>query len=90
MDKRCGTWSVINLYRTGSFITVAREIAKCKLDLGEVQVVRSERGGLNNCAGVNHVLGTGFLVHIHILICSRNPYLAIQPPDIEQAKFYNI
>jgi hypothetical protein len=81
MDMRFGTWSVTNLYRTGSFVTVAREIAKCKLDLVQIQVVRWDRGDLNNYAGVNHVLGTGF--HIHICICSRNPYLVIQPPDIE-------
>jgi hypothetical protein len=27
---------------------------------------------------------------IHIFICSRNPYLVIQPLDIEQFKFYHI
>jgi exonuclease III len=43
---RFGTWNVMGLYMTGSLITVAREIPKYKLDLVEVQEVKSERGGI--------------------------------------------
>jgi hypothetical protein len=42
---RSGTWNVRSLYRAGSLITVARETAKCKLDLVGVQEVRWYRGG---------------------------------------------
>jgi hypothetical protein len=44
---RLGMWNVRSLYRTGSLKTVARELGKCKLDLGGVQEVRSEKGALN-------------------------------------------
>jgi hypothetical protein len=35
-----GTWNVRSLYRPGSLMTVARELAKYKLDLVGVQEVR--------------------------------------------------
>jgi hypothetical protein len=34
---RFGTWNVRSLYRSGSLMTVARELARCKLDLVGVQ-----------------------------------------------------
>jgi hypothetical protein len=37
MDMGFVTWNVRSLYRTGSLITVAKEISKCKLDLMRVQ-----------------------------------------------------
>jgi hypothetical protein len=45
MNMRSGIWDVRSLYRAGSLITVARETAKCKLDLVGVQEVRWYRGG---------------------------------------------
>jgi hypothetical protein len=33
MDMRFGLWNVRSLYRTGSVITVSRELARCKLHL---------------------------------------------------------
>jgi hypothetical protein len=60
-----------DLYRTGSLITIAREIAKNKLDLVRIQGVRWDRRG-NEPAGDytffygsdsgNHILGTGYFV----------------------------
>jgi hypothetical protein len=40
MGMRFGTWSVRNLYRAGSLMTVKKEISKYKLDLVGVQEVR--------------------------------------------------
>jgi hypothetical protein len=40
-----GTWSVRRLYNTGSLTTLARELARYKLDLVGVQQVRWEKGG---------------------------------------------
>jgi hypothetical protein len=46
MDTRFRTWNVSSLYREGSLKTVARDLAKYKLDLAAVQRVRLvERGG---------------------------------------------
>jgi exonuclease III len=45
MNMRFGTWNVKNLYRTGSLKTLARELAKYKLDLLGVQEVRSDKDG---------------------------------------------
>jgi hypothetical protein len=45
MYVRFGTWNVRSLYRLGSLMTVAREIARCKLDLVGVQEVRWDKGG---------------------------------------------
>jgi exonuclease III len=39
-----GTWNVRSLYRLGSLMTVARELARYKLDLMVVQEVRWEKG----------------------------------------------
>jgi hypothetical protein len=45
MDMRFGSWNIISLYRAGSLLTVATEIAQYKLDLVGVQEVRWDRGG---------------------------------------------
>jgi len=42
---RYGTCNIRNLYRSGSFSTVARKIARYKLDLLDVQEVRWEKRG---------------------------------------------
>jgi exonuclease III len=42
---RFGTWNVKSLYRSGSLMTVARELARYKLDLVGVQDVRWDKGG---------------------------------------------
>jgi len=39
-----GTWSVRSLYRTGSLMAAARELARYKLDLMGVQEVRWDKG----------------------------------------------
>jgi hypothetical protein len=67
---RFGTWHVRSLYRSGSPTTVARELAKYKLDLLDVQGVRWDKGDIVR-VGVyiflygkgkeNHQLGAGFL-----------------------------
>jgi hypothetical protein len=70
MDMRFGTWNVRRLYRAGSLIIVASEIAKRKLDLVGVQEVRWDWGGTERAGeytllygkgNENHELGTGFL-----------------------------
>jgi exonuclease III len=40
-----GTWNVRSLYRRGSLMAVARELAKYKLDLVGVQEVRWDKEG---------------------------------------------
>jgi hypothetical protein len=42
---RYGTWNVRSLYRSGSLMTVARELARHKLYLVGVQEVRWDKGG---------------------------------------------
>jgi exonuclease III len=42
---RYGTWNVRSLYRSVSLTTVARELARYKLDLVGVQEVRWDTGG---------------------------------------------
>jgi hypothetical protein len=46
MNMGFGTWNIRSLYRVGSLLTVAKEIAKYKLDLAGVQEVRWDRGGM--------------------------------------------
>jgi hypothetical protein len=43
-DLLLGTWNVRNLYRGGSLMAVARELARYKLDLVGVQEVRWDKG----------------------------------------------
>ena len=42
---RFGTWNVRSLYRSGSLTTAARELARYKLYLVDVQEVRWDKGG---------------------------------------------
>ena len=44
-DTRFGTWNVRSLYRVGSLIAAARELARYKLDFAHVQEVRWDNGG---------------------------------------------
>jgi len=51
------TWNVRNLYRAGSFMAAAREMAKYKLDLVGVQVVRWDREGTVRAGDYNFFYG---------------------------------
>jgi hypothetical protein len=42
---RFDMWTVRNLYRAGTLVTVLKEISKYKLDLVGVQEIRWDRGG---------------------------------------------
>jgi hypothetical protein len=42
MDMRFGEWNVRSLYRTGSLMTISRELARYKLDLVGVDEVRGK------------------------------------------------
>ena len=44
-DMRFGTWNVRSLYRSGSLVAVARELARYKLYLLSVQEVNWAKGG---------------------------------------------
>jgi len=44
-DMRFGTWNVRIMYRSGSLVTEARELARYKLDLVGVQEVRWDKRG---------------------------------------------
>jgi hypothetical protein len=52
-DMRFGTWNVKRLYRAGSLIRVAKEIATNKLDLEGVQEVRWNSATLNKQTIIN-------------------------------------
>jgi hypothetical protein len=70
MDMRFGSQNVRSLHRAGSLTTVAREIAKYKLDFAGLQEVRWDRGGTEPeddytflYGKGNHELGTEFFVY---------------------------
>ena len=44
-ETRFGTWNVRSLFRAGSLIAAARELARYELDLVGVQEVRLAKGG---------------------------------------------
>jgi hypothetical protein len=48
-----------SLYRAGSFITVAKEISKCKLDLVGIQKVRWDTGGTEPAGEYTFFCGKG-------------------------------
>jgi hypothetical protein len=71
-----GTWNVRSMYRSGSLMTVARELAKYKLDLVGVHEVRWDKGWAVSAGDYtffygkgqeNHQLGTCFFVHQRIV-----------------------
>jgi hypothetical protein len=71
-----GTWNVRSLYRAGSLIAAARELATYKLDLVGVQEVRWDKEGTVKVGDYSffygkgnedHQLGTGFSVHHRIV-----------------------
>jgi hypothetical protein len=58
-DMRFGTWNVRSLYRSGSLMTVARELARYKLDLVGVQEVRWDKGGTVRAGDYTFFSGKG-------------------------------
>jgi hypothetical protein len=67
-----GTWNVRCLYKSGSLTTVARELARYKLDLVDMQEVRWDKRGTVIAGGYifiygkgnsSHQLGTGLFVY---------------------------
>jgi len=74
-DILLGTWNVRSLYRVGSLMAAARELARYKLDLVGVQEVRWNKGGTVRAGDYsffyrkgneNHQLGIGCFVHQRI------------------------
>jgi exonuclease III len=54
-----GTWNVRSLYRSGSLTTVARKLARYRLDLVGVQEVRWDKGGLVRAEDYTLLHGVG-------------------------------
>jgi exonuclease III len=58
-DIPLGTWNVRNLYTAGSLTTVAKELARYKLDIVGVQEVRWDKGGTVRAIDYNFFYGKG-------------------------------
>ncbi len=56
---RFGTWNVRRLYRAGSLIAAARELARYKLDLVGVQQIRWDNEGTVISGDYNFFYGKG-------------------------------
>jgi len=54
---RYGTWNVRSLYRAGSLTAAARELARYKLDLVDVQEVRWDKEGILRAGDYNFLNG---------------------------------
>ena len=54
---RFGTWNVGSSCRAGSLTAAARELARYKLDLADMQEVRWDRGGTVRAGGYNFSYG---------------------------------
>jgi hypothetical protein len=58
-DILVGTWNVRSLYRAGSLMTVAKELARYKLDLVGVQEVRWDKGATVRAEDYNFLCEKG-------------------------------
>jgi len=56
-------WNVRNPYKSGSLTTVARELARCKLDSLDVQEVRWDKGGTLRAGHYICFCGKGNKIH---------------------------